>query len=119
MPQEGTPDVINQMKGGTPQDHSWNGNVRLEDELKVQLLLTPEQETKIKPVVDKYFKERQDIFSKYKQEKQDSQVIKSAIEEKEKAFDKEISALLTKEQITKYKKARESGTIKLSPPDTP
>jgi len=83
------------------------------------LTLSQEQEEKTRALLEKLSRDQQDVFVKYKQEKQDSIVIKDALMETENSFEKELSNILTKEQMEKYRKEKESGAFKLSPPNMP
>jgi hypothetical protein len=92
---------------------------RLGRELNKTLALSQEQDSKVRTLMDKFSKDQQNIFEKYKDEKKDSAVVKKALQENEKSFEKDLANILTKEQFEKYKKAKESGEIKLLQPDTP
>ena len=98
---------------------SHKGRMRLAGDLKDLLTLSQEQEEKIRALTERLSKDQQNVFEKYKQEKQDSDVVKSALLETEKSFEKDLSNILTKEQMEKYRKAKESGAVKLSQPGMP
>jgi hypothetical protein len=92
---------------------------RLARSLNELLNLSQEQDSKMRTRLEKLSKDQQDIFEKYKEEKKDSSVEKNALQDIEKSFEKDLSNILTKEQMEKYRKAKEGGEIKLSPPDMP
>lgn len=109
IPRGGSPDA-----GVTQRDY-----MRIAGDMREQLNLSQEQEEKIRPLLEKFDRDQQDVFEEYKQEKQDSVVVKNALLEAEKTFEKELSDILTKDQMEKYRKEKESGAFKLSPPDMP
>jgi hypothetical protein len=107
------------MPGGVTAPPSQKGHMRLAGDLKELLALSPEQEEKIRPLIEKLSTEQQNVFEKYKQEKQDSDMIKNMLLETEKSFEKDLSKILAKEQMEKYRKAKASGEVKLSPHGMP
>jgi hypothetical protein len=127
-PQQGFPQgsTPQQQPGGRPDQNMpqmggesvppQRGVMRLAGELKDRLNLTQEQNQKLMSVLEEFIKERQQVLEKYKDEKADSKVLKSALQEKESAFEKKLSGILTKEQVEKYREEKKSGAIKISPP---
>jgi uncharacterized membrane protein len=109
MPRGGAPD-------GIPSQRSY---MRIAGDLKDRLILSQEQEEKLRDILEKFSKDQQEVFEKYNQEKQDSAVLKNALLETEKSFEKGLSNILTKEQMEAYRKAKDSGAIKLSPRGMP
>jgi response regulator of citrate/malate metabolism len=93
--------------------------MRIAGDLKDRLILSQEQEEKLRDILEKFSKDQQEVFEKYNQEKQDSAVLKNALLETEKSFEKGLSNILTKEQMEAYRKAKDSGAIKLSPRGMP
>lgn len=93
--------------------------MHLAGDLKDQLTLTKEQDEKLRSLIEKFSKDQKNAFEKNKQDKKDSKALKIALLETEKSFEKDLSTLLTKEQMEKYRKAKESGAVKISPPDMP
>jgi hypothetical protein len=111
------PDYV-QPKGGVPvAATSQEESMRFFGDLKALVNLTQAQEEKVKPVIESFFKEQDKVFEKFSQEKKDSSAAKTGLQETEKSFEKNLSTLLTPEQMGKYRKAKETGAIKLSPPD--
>lgn len=131
--QQGAPDQIppqavpGQAPQGTPGENpltlapgpSQMDYMRIAGDLKNLLTLSQDQEGKLRTLLDKFSKNQQAVFDKYTQEKHDSNVVKNALLEAEKSFEKDLSNLLTKEQMENYRKAKDSGAVKLSPPDMP
>jgi len=114
-----TPDS-NLPKGEGPDSaRSQKGYMRLFGELKNQLSLSQEQEEKIKSIMEESSKERKKVLEKYRQEQLNSDPLKNNLLEIEKSIEKNLSNILTKEQLEKYRKAKESGTVKISQPDVP
>jgi predicted nucleic acid-binding Zn-ribbon protein len=102
-------------RGGTPETMSSQRNyMRTASDLKARLGLSQEQEEKLRGILDKFFKDQQGVFEKYKEERQDSLVLKNALAETENSFEKNLSNMLTKEQMEKYLKDKDSGAIRLS-----
>ena len=119
-PLNGTPDSIPPKGSGGPEAvPSQRGYMRLMGELKEHLNLSQEQEEKIIPIFEKLSKEQQEVFEKYRQEKQDSSALKDVLSETEKSFERDLSNILTEEQMEKYRNAKESGAVKLSLPGMP
>jgi|WetSurMetagenome_2_1015567.scaffolds.fasta_scaffold02133_5 hypothetical protein len=106
-------------KGANDVGRFQRGYGRLGRVLNKALVLSQEQDSKVRSLIDKFSKDQQNVFEKYKDEKKDSAVLKKALQETENSFEKDLTNILTKEQIEKYKKAKESGDIRVSQPDTP
>jgi len=136
-PQGGTPD-LNLPQQGTPQRDSGNWApdqgipkgaldetpperrpMRFIGELKNLLNLTQAQEEKVKPVIELFAKEQKNVLEQYKQEKPESSALKSALQKTESSLEKDLSNILTKEQMEKYRKAKESGALKSPKTDAP
>jgi hypothetical protein len=115
---EGSPEPVTPKGAGEPGRFRM-GYGRLGRDLKNMLGLSQEQDSKVRTLLEKISKDQQNVFDKFKDEKKDSAVVKKALQDTETSFEKELFNLLTKEQIEKYKKARESGDIKLPQPDMP
>jgi hypothetical protein len=101
---------------GGPSQRSY---MRIVGDLKDRLTLSQEQEEKLRKVVEKFSRDQQEMYTKYKDEKQDSTVLNNALLETEKSFEKDLSEILTKEQLDSYRKAKDSGAFKLSPRGKP
>lgn len=106
-------------KGGSDSSRIQRGYGRLGRTLNRTLGLSQEQDSKVKTLLEKLSKDQQTVFEKYKEEKKDSAVVKKALQETENSFEKDLATIITKEQMGKYKKAKESGEIKFSQPDMP
>jgi hypothetical protein len=115
---QGTPDSM-PPKGSSDSGRVQRGYGRLGHDLNRTLDLSQEQDSKVRALLEKFAKDQQNVFEKYKEEKKDSDVVKKALQETEKSFEKDLATILTKEQTEKYKKAKESGDIKFSQPDAP
>ena len=107
-------------RGGEPEAApSQRSYMRIAGDLKDRLMLSQEQEEKLRPILEKISRDQQSVFEKYKQDKQDSAVLKKALLETEKSFEKDLSSIISKEQMEAYRKAKDSGAIKLSPRGIP
>jgi len=115
---QGSPEPVNTKGTGEPGRFRM-GYGRLGRDLKNMLGLSQEQDTKVRTLLEKFSKDQQNVFEKYKDEKKDSAVVKKALQDAETSFEKELTNILTKEQLEKYKKAKESGDVKLPQPDMP
>jgi hypothetical protein len=110
-----TPDSISH--GGVDSSPSQRGYMRLFGELKSSLSLSQEQNEKVRSIMEESSEERKRMIEKYIQEQQKADPLKNNLMEIEKSVEKKLSNILTKEQMEKYHKAKESGAIKLSQPD--
>jgi len=119
VPPQGTPgqDLLNVIPDSIPPKGgaSRNGYMKLTGELNGLLSLSQEQERKVEPIVEKFNKDQQAVYEKYKEEKRDSKAVQTALLETENSFEKDLSGILTREQMDKYRKSKESGAIKLIP----
>jgi|GEM_PF-795831 len=118
-PMTAVPDSATPRGGAREAGPSQRYYMRIAGELKDRLTLSQEQEEKLRARLDKLSRNQQDVSEKYKQEKQDSAVLKNALLETEKSFEKDLFNILTKEQMEAYRKAKDSGAIKLSPRGMP
>jgi len=110
-----TPDP-NMPRGAAPDAGPYQRNyMRIAGDLKDRLKLTQDQEDKLKTIIEKFSRDQQSVFEKYKEEKQDSAILKNALLETEKSFEKDMSSIISKEQMEAYRKAKDSGAIRLSP----
>jgi hypothetical protein len=106
-------------KGAPEESPSERRSRRFVGELKDQLNLTPVQEEKVMSAMETFAKEQKKVLEQYKQEKQDYSALKSALLKTESSLEKDLSNLLNKEQLEKYKKAKESGALKAPKADAP
>lgn len=118
-PMAATPDAATPRGGARDPGPSQRYYMRIAGDLKGRLTLSQEQEDKLRAMLDNFSRDQQAVFEKYNQEKQDSTVLKNALLETEKTLEKDLSNILTKEQLEAYRKARDSGAIKLSPRGMP
>jgi molybdopterin-biosynthesis enzyme MoeA-like protein len=114
---QGTPESMPPMGTGIVRSQKNYG--RIARSLNEILNLSKEQESKVRSLLDTLSKDHQKVFEKYKEEKKDSAVLKNSLQETVKSFEKELANILTKEQMEKYRKAKENGDVKLSPSDEP
>jgi hypothetical protein len=113
------PDSVMPRGGSRDAGSSQRSYIRLAGDLKDRLTLSQEQEKKLRDILEKFSKDQQDVFEKYKEEKQDSAVLKNALLETDKSFEKDLSSITSKEQMEAYRKAKDSGAIRLSPRGMP
>jgi hypothetical protein len=118
-PLTGSPDDAVPRAMGPDGGPSQRSYMRIVGDLKDRLILSQEQEEKLRKIVEKFSRDQQDVSTKYKDEKQDSTVLNNALLETEKSFENGLSEILTKEQLDSYRKAKDSGAFKLSPRGKP
>jgi len=127
-PQQGSPeqnplnvtsDSIPPKGGATDSSSSQKGYIRLAGELKNQLNLSQAQDEKVRAIMEEGSKERKKLMEKYRQEQLNSDPLKTDLQKIEESIEKNLSNILTKEQLEKYRKAKESGAVKISQPDEP
>jgi len=83
--------------------------VRLVNALKEHLNLSKDQEAKVRSIMESSAGEREKILEKYR----------SDLVEIDKAYENNLSDILTKEQMEKYKAAKEKGPVEMPPPEIP
>jgi DNA-binding ferritin-like protein len=116
---QGTPDSALPKTGAGEQGGFQRNYMRLAGDLNNLLGLSQEQDAKVRQLLETLSKDQKKVFEKYRDDKKDSSAEKSALQETEKSFEKDLANILTKGQMEKYRKAKESGAVKLSPRDTP